>query len=59
MPHAWVRLKQWIRDMRFGIWKVKDWYSSVSLTRVARELGMYKLCLVGARELRWDKGGTV
>jgi hypothetical protein len=26
---------------------------------VARELGRYKLDLVGVQEVRWDKGGTV
>jgi hypothetical protein len=26
---------------------------------VARELARYKLDLVGAQEVRWDKGGTV
>jgi hypothetical protein len=25
---------------------------------VARELGKYKLDLVGAQEVRWEKGGT-
>jgi hypothetical protein len=25
---------------------------------VARELGKYKLDLVGVQEVRWDKGGT-
>jgi hypothetical protein len=29
------------------------------LTTVARELGKYKLDLVGVQEVRWKKGGTV
>jgi hypothetical protein len=28
------------------------------LSTVARELGKYKLDLVGVEEVRWDKGGT-
>jgi hypothetical protein len=28
------------------------------LTTVARELGKYKLDLVGVHEVRWEKGGT-
>jgi hypothetical protein len=28
------------------------------LKTVARELGKYKLDLVGVKEVRWDKGGT-
>jgi hypothetical protein len=30
-----------------------------SVTAAARELSRYKLDLVGVREVRWDKGGTV
>jgi hypothetical protein len=28
------------------------------LKTVARELGKYKLDIVGVQEVRWDKGGT-
>jgi hypothetical protein len=28
------------------------------LKTVARELGKYKLVLVGVQEVRWEKGGT-
>jgi hypothetical protein len=28
------------------------------LTSVARELGKYKIDLVGVQEVRWEKGGT-
>jgi hypothetical protein len=45
-------------DMRFGIWNVRSLYRSGSLKSVARELGKYKLDLMGVQEVRWDKGGT-
>jgi exonuclease III len=44
--------------MRFGTWNVKTPYRPGSLKTVARELGKYKLDLVGVQEVRWDKGGT-
>ena len=44
--------------MRFGTWNV-SLYSSVLLTRVTRELARYKLDLVGVRDVRWVKAGTV
>jgi exonuclease III len=45
-------------DMRFGTWNVRSLYRSGSLKMVARELGKYKLDLVGVQEVRWEKGGT-
>jgi exonuclease III len=45
-------------DMRFGTWNVRSLCRSGSLKTVARELGKYKLDLVGVQEVRWDKGGT-
>jgi exonuclease III len=45
-------------DMRFGTWNVRSLYRSSSLKMVARELVKYKLRLVGAQEVRWDKGGS-
>jgi hypothetical protein len=47
--------------MAYGTWNVKSLYrsGSGSLTTVARELARNKLDLVGAQEVRWDKGGTV
>jgi hypothetical protein len=45
-------------DMRFGTWNVSGLYRSGSFKTVARELGKYKLALVGVQEVRWDKGGT-
>jgi hypothetical protein len=38
-------------DMRFGIWNVRHLYRIGSLTTVARELGKYKLDLVGVQEV--------
>jgi len=45
--------------MRFGTWNVRSLYRSVSLTTVATELANCKLDLVGVKEVRWEKGGTV
>jgi exonuclease III len=45
-------------DMRFGIWNVCSLYRIGSLRTVLRELGKYKLDLVGIQEIRWEKGGT-
>jgi exonuclease III len=45
-------------DMRFGTWNVTSLCRIGSLTTVARELGKYKLDLVGVQEVRWEKGGT-
>jgi hypothetical protein len=44
-------------DMRFGTWNVKSLCRIGSLTTVAKELGKYKLDLVGV-QVRWEKGGT-
>jgi exonuclease III len=45
-------------DMKFGTWNVRSLYRSRSLKTVTRELGKYKIDLVGLQEVRWDKGGT-
>jgi exonuclease III len=50
--------KHWKMDMRFGTWNVRSLYRSGSMKMVARELGKYKLDLVGIQEVRRDKGGT-
>ena len=52
-----VRPRQWKRDMRLGTWNVMSLHSSESLTTVVRELGKYKLDLVGVQEVKWEKGG--
>jgi hypothetical protein len=44
--------------MRFDIWSVRSLYRISSWKIVARELGKYKLYLVGVQEVRWEKGGT-
>jgi exonuclease III len=44
--------------LRFGTWNVRNLYRSGSFKTVARELGKYKLDLVGVQEVRWDKGGA-
>jgi hypothetical protein len=45
--------------MQFGTWNVRSLYGSGSLTAATRELATYKLELVGVRDVRWEKGGTV
>jgi exonuclease III len=45
-------------DMRFGTWNIRSLYRIGSLKTVARELEKYKLDLVGAQEVRREKGGT-
>jgi hypothetical protein len=44
--------------MRFGIWNVKSLSRTGTLKTVARELGKYRLYLVGVQEVRWEKGST-
>jgi hypothetical protein len=44
--------------MRFGTWHVRSLCREGSLKTVTRDLGKYKLELVGVQEVRWDKGGT-
>jgi hypothetical protein len=43
-------------DMRFGTWKVRSMYRAGSLRAVAEEISKYKLDIVGAQEVRWDRG---
>jgi exonuclease III len=45
-------------DMRFGTWNVTSLYRKGSLKTVVRELGKYKLDLVGVQKFRWEKGAT-
>jgi exonuclease III len=44
--------------MRFGTWNVRSLYRIGSLKTVARELGKYKLDLVGVQEVGWETRGT-
>ena len=41
------------------MWHVTSLYRVGSLTAAARELGRYKLDLVGVQEIMWEKRGTV
>ena len=47
-----------LRGMKIGTWNVRSFYRAGSLKAAARELGRYKLDVVGGQEVRWDKGGT-
>ena len=47
------------RDILLGTWNVRSLYRAGALTAVARELARYKLDLVGVKEVRWEKEGTV
>jgi len=47
------------RGMKLGTWNVRSLYRAGSLKAAARELGRYKLDVVGVQEVRWDRGGTV
>jgi exonuclease III len=44
--------------MRYGTWNIRSLYKIGSLKTVVRELGKYKLDLVGIQEVRWEKSGT-
>jgi exonuclease III len=46
------------RDMRFGMWNVRSLYRAGLLKTVARELGNYKLDLLGVQEVRCEKEST-
>jgi len=45
--------------MKIGAWNVRSLYGPGSLKAAARELGRYKLDVVGVQEVRRDKGGTI
>jgi hypothetical protein len=45
-------------DITFGSWNVRSLYRIGSMKTVAKELGKYKLDLVGVHEVRWEKNGT-
>jgi hypothetical protein len=44
--------------MRIGTCNIRSLYMIGSLKTVARELGKYKLDLVGVQEVGWEKGGS-
>jgi len=62
VPHSDVRRGVYLgessrniqRGMKLGTWNVMSLYRAA-----ARELGRYKLGVVGVQEVRWDKGSTV
>jgi len=54
-----VRPQQWKRDISFCTWNVRSLYRLVSLAAASKELARYKLNLVGAGQVRLDKGDTV
>jgi hypothetical protein len=45
-------------DMRCDTWNVRSLYRAGSLMTVAEGISTYKLELVGAQEVKWDRGGT-
>ena len=45
--------------MKIGTWNDRSFYRAGSFKAAARELGWYKLDVVGVQEVRWDKGGSV
>jgi exonuclease III len=45
-------------DVKFGTWSLRSLCRTGSLKTVVRELGRYKLDLVGVQEVRWEKEGT-
>jgi hypothetical protein len=55
----WYELSNEKGTMRFGTWNIRSLHRVGSLTTAARELARNQLDLVGAQEVRWDKGGTV
>ena len=54
-----LRHKERKRDMRFGAWNVRSLYRVGLFTAAARELARYKLDLLDAQKVRWDREGTV
>jgi len=45
--------------MKIGTWNVRSFYRAGSFKAAARELGWYKLDVMGVQVVRWDKGGSV
>jgi len=43
--------------MRFGTRSVRSLYRAGSFTAAGRELAIYKLDLMGVREVRWNREG--
>jgi exonuclease III len=47
-----VRAKHRKRDMRFGTWNITNLHRAGLLNMLARELGKYKVDVVGVQEVR-------
>jgi hypothetical protein len=45
-------------DMRVDTWNVRSLHGAGLLMTVAKEVSKYKLDLVEAQEVRWDRGVT-
>jgi hypothetical protein len=41
----------------YGTWNVRSLYRSGLFKTIANKLVKYKLDVMGAQEVRWDKGG--
>jgi hypothetical protein len=54
----WNDFKQQKMEVRPGIWNARSLYKLGSLKTVSTELPKYKLHLVGAQKVRWEKRGT-
>ena len=50
--------RRWQRGMKIGTWNVRNFYRAGFFKAAARELGRYKLDVVGVQEVRWDKEGS-
>ena len=51
-----VFLGESTRNIQRGAWNVRSLYRAGSLKAAARELGRYKLDVVGVQEVSWDTG---
>jgi hypothetical protein len=45
--------------MKIGTWNVRSFYRAGSFKAVPKELGGFKLHVVGVQEVRWDNGDSV
>jgi len=53
-----VRPPQSKMNMKHGTWNIRSLYRAGSLKTAARVLARYRLDLVGAQEVKWDKVRT-
>jgi len=45
--------------MKIGTWNIRSFNRALSFKAAARELGRYKLDVLGVQEFRWDIEGSV